>query len=420
MVLFLSFSSCKKESENTFTIFKGLKIDFNETLASNEVYVEFALKKAESGSGMAKVLLTENGGSAPSYSADIAFGNRFSYASGVIILKASNPSTVSYLLTVLDNNGSDITSQVAITYPAGQQVVSEPVLITDKETKTFNEGTIAYIDYNIHSDDEIIKSVWLESFSTGNAEPSRVTIATLPDNVTETKNYRGVVRVPLNRGAGSKFRLYVTNEANDYIGDGYTSIKTNVNAEFEMAANKFIYALDTGATEQNPDLTTACFYSVSKKRTYNYKEAKENSADIDFGMILTPSGNTVVPYDLNFYSIDLGPDLSSLLMFDFSDWTTKKSFKFSPGIGQYPTGGTTSISANTFFTTNLNSGIAIDQLIAQGAFKNSILDPFVLTTIGNMFFFQTQEGKHGAVFINGFGKDYLGRWYANIDVKVKK
>ena len=407
-VLSIILSSCKKESENLFTIFKGLKIDFTKALASDEVYLEFNLNKPSSGAIMAKVNVTETGSTTIVYSRDISFTDRFSYSSGVIILKSNNPSAVSYKITVLDDLGNDISSNVNISYPAGRQVVSEPLLISDKENATFDAGTTVYIDYNITSEDANIKTIWLESYATGSPEPSRVTIATLPNNIIENRIYRGAVRVNLNRDGGSKYRIYVTNDANDYIGDGYTAINTTVRTSYELAANKFIYAPDFDATVANPDINATSFYSISKKKSYSYTEASQNSADIDFGIYLSRI-STSNSFFLNFYSpLDTTNPVSQI--YNVSNWTTKRGTRYSSALPS---------DAATIFNSIMVSGPAIR---TQASIYSILTTRNRVTNVrvGSIIYFRTPENKSGAIFINGFGRDYLGKYYVNIDVKIEK
>lgn len=402
------FSSCKKESESTFDIFKGLKINFTEALAQNEVYLEFKLKM--NNGTMSKAVVKEVGSTTPAYTVNIPYSSRAEYLSGVLILKASNPQTVAYNITVLDMDGKDITSSVTITYPAGKQVISEAKLITDKKTETFEEGEMVYLDYSVSSDNQNIKYIWLESFADGSSEPARTTIATLPDDISDKRNFRGAIRLNLNRDGGSKFRIYVTNEANDYIGDGYTSVNTNVKTGYELMANKFVYIPnvvnvgDSGVG--NLPFTAKCFYSISRKQAYTYDEAKAISEDIDFGVYFTANTSTGETY-INFYSmLDATNGNAVISNYDLTSWT-KRDIKFSTVLD----GG--------IFTTTLVSGLAINTEAKKYAiFTNRKRVSSVVP--GKLFYFKTPEGKSGAILVNSIGRDFNKKYYVNIDIKIVK
>lgn len=413
LVFFGMFSSCKKESESTYTVFKGLNIDFKEKMEEGEVYVEFNLSKAASGANMSKVILTEVGGSStPVYSAILSFGERYTYNSGVILLKSNNPTTVFYNITILDEENNDISSSVTITYPAGKQVVSDAVLISDKEIKTFPEGTTVYLDYNISSTEKDIKSVWLESYISTDVTPPRVRIAMLPDNATDKRNFRGAVRINMNRNGGSKFRIYVTNEAEDYLGDGYKFVNTNVNAGYELTANKFIYFPEFEATKENPDNLSECFYSISQKKAFNYPDAKEQSANIDFGIYMTrPIATNPNVFAINLYSINDVVAGNPMMdgRYNFSEWT-KRTTLFTNGLPS---------NAAVIFNNTLVSASSIR---TQASTFSVIMTRRRVTNIqlGTIMYFKTPEGKFGAIYFNGAGKDYKGRMYLNIDVKIEK
>jgi len=415
-------SSCKKESENIFTMFEGLKVEYKDTAAPDEVYVEFNLSKTATGAIMSKVILTETGSTTPVYTTSIPFAQRFGYNSGVLVLKAANPQTVSYTITVLDDAGNDISAQVTKTFPAGKLVVVNPKLATDKEDRTFAEGDTVYLDYKIMSANDNIKYVHLYSF-TGATEPADETVATLPDDAADKRSYRGAVRVALNRDGGSRFRIYAKNEEDDFIGDGYTHVNTNVDAGFEYTANKYVFAPRFEATAAEPDLESACFYSISKKRTYNYTEAKANSADIDFCIYLTQNTGTnkaIVPYLLNLFSLSAATNPLAG-KFDFTDWT-KRTTRFTSSLALIAQlSGASDKAANVVFFDEMISGKAINTAIGAGRYSANLIRSSV-TNIqwGNVTFFKTQEGKFGAMYYNMFTKNYEGKWYVNIDVKVAK
>jgi len=419
--LLAMFSSCKKESESTYEIFKGLTIDFKQSIPSDEVYVEFDVKKTDSAKVISKITLAEAGSTTPIYTINVPYANRFGYSSGVLILKSANPSTASYTITVFDDKGAVINpitdNKLVISYPAGQLVASNPKLLTNKETPSVDEGANVYIDYSIHSEDADIKYIWLESFDNGLTTSSKINIKTLMEDVADKRNYRAVQRLKPYRNGGAKYRIYVTDGANDYIGDGYTSLHLNVNAGFELSANKFIYAPKLEATLANADLESACFYSIAKKKAYNYTEAKSISADIDFCFYITQSNNL---YSLNLFSLSNATNPIAD-KFNFADWT-KRATKFTPSISSVAQlNNAEPLSPSTVFNTNMISGTAIRQAVGAGRYASAITRTIANNiVVGSVMYLKTPEGKFGAIFINGFGKDYQGRYYTNIDLKVEK
>lgn len=404
------FSSCKKESENIFTLFKGLKIEYKNTIASDEVYAEFKLLKPSTGAIMSKVILTETGSTTPVYTASIPFAQKFEYSSGVVILKtASAPQSVSYKITVLDDAGNDITSQVTISYPSGKLVEASPVLATDVGTQTFPEGSTVYLDYTITSADADIQTVNLYSFATGATDPADVIIATVPDATTDKRNFRGAVRVVLNRDGESRFRIYAKNTDDDYIGDGYTHVTTSVAAGYELIANRFVYSPNIPRTLPLLDSLTLgakCFYSISRKKAYTYDEAKEISKDIDFGIYFTV--NTVNGgYYANIYSmLDVANGNAIIAKYDLSAWT-KRDTKYS------------SLIDGGLFSTTLVSGMSLKAEAAKYA-RFTTFKRVATITPGKMVYFLTPEGKNGAILFNSISRDFQKRWYVNFDVKIVK
>lgn len=406
-IILTVFSSCKKESENMFTLFKGLKIEYKNEIASDEVYVEVNLSKVATGAVMSKLILTETGSTTPVYTISIPFAQRYTYPSGVIVLKTTDPVNTTYTVKILDDLGNDISSQVTKTYPAGKMVINNPVLITDEEIKTLEEGTIAYLDYTIVSENENIKSINLYSF-TGASEPADVNIATVSEDANNKRVFRGAVRLTLNRDGMSRFRIYAKNENGDYIGDGYKHVNTNVATGFDLSANKFIYAPNAGeesSLEQLP-FTSKCFYSISRKQVYTYDEAKEISEDIDFGIYFTANANTGAFY-VNIYNMsDAVSGNAIIAKYDLTNWT-KRNTKFA------------TILDGGIFNTTLFSGVAITTEAKKYAIfttRNRVAS----MEAGKMVYFLTPEGKNGAILINSISRDFQKRWYANIDVKVVK
>ncbi|RKD19618.1 hypothetical protein BCY91_13605 [Pelobium manganitolerans] len=419
LLLLIMVSGCKKESKSTFDIFKGLNISFREAQAADEVYVEFTLSKTASGANMAKVVLVESGTSTVAYTAAIPYSSRYSFSPGVIVLKSPNPSSTSYIIKVYDEEAKEITSVVTISYPAGKQVVNNAVLLTDKEKKSLPEGQTVYVDYTVTSQEHDIKYIWLESFL-GLTDPSRVNIATLDDNA-DMRTYRGVVRLTPNRDGGIKYRLYVTDKANDYIGDGYTTINATVQTGYELSANKFVYASKAESTIDSPEVATnACFYSIKNKKAYTYAEATKISSDIDFGLYLVATGNKAIPYTLNLYSITGAPAQAKAL-YDFSSWT-KRAITYgpsTPSVAQL--NGAAALPSAEVFSNIMVSGTAINQAVGYGRYANLLTRTVVNSiAIGSIMYFKTPEGKYGAIFFNNFGKDRNGKYFANIDVKIEK
>ncbi|WP_442795448.1 hypothetical protein [Pelobium manganitolerans] len=400
--------SCKKESASTFDLFKGLKVDFSKSLSANELYVELKATKTASGAIMSKITLTEVGKSNPSYTIDVPFANRYSYESGVIILKAENPSTTQYSVKVYDDLNNEITSSVTVTYPAGKLVVSEPKLISNDGENNLAEGEVVYLDYTVTSEDKDIKYIWLESF-VGTSEPARVNIATLADNATDTHKFRGAIRLTPNRSGGMKYRLYVTDVANDYIGDGYTEVTATMDANFSLSANKYVYAPNVAPDSislKTQPFTAKCFYSISRKQAYTYEEAKAISEDIDFGVYFTYN-NAKGTYWVNVFNMaDAVAGNPVIGLYDLSGWT-KRDTRFSILLD----GG--------IFNTALTSGASI----TAEAKKYAVLTNrkrVISVEAGKLLYFLTPEGKNGAILFNNINRDFNKQWYANIDLKVVK
>lgn len=411
LLIILLFASCKKESKNLFNMFDDLKIDYKSTLGSDEVYIEFNLSKPASGANMSKVMVTEVGSTAPVYTKAIPYTQRYSYFSGVIILKANNPETVNYKIIVLDDANNDITSQVTITYPTGTLKASNPILVDNSRILNFSAGSTVYLDYTIISEKQDINSVKLESFAKGLATETTNTVATLT-NDDDRRYFRGAIRLVLNRDGLTRYRVYAFNNRDEYMGDGYKYINTKVDVGYELSANKYIYGPDSSSTANNPDLKSACFYSILKKRAYNYEDAKTNSADIDFGIYITYSPTNPRLYFLNIYTPnDIGNPVSGV--YNFSNWT-KRNTKFT---GAFTTAG--ALNAASVFNDIMVSGLAIKN---QASIYSIVMNRNRVVNIasGSIIYFLTQEGKYGAIYINNFNKDYLKRTFVNFDVKIEK
>lgn len=408
LVLLTVFSSCKKEVPNIFNMLTDVELTYKSTLDQGEVYVEFVAALPTSGANstkiMSKIELTEVGSTTPTSTITLTSAQTKSYTSGVLILKAANPQTVAYNIKVIDNTNADITSLVSITYPTGAQVVNNPILITDADTRTVNPGDNVYMDYTLTSQKDM-RNVVLESF-VGGSQPVRTNIVLLPD--ANKNNYRGVVRVNTTRNGLNRYRVYATDVLNVFIGDDYKNLFINVSNDHTIITNRFLYAPSLDATNQNPDVTSASFYSIATGETFNYANGSNNSAKIDFGIyILPPVAPSVTP-TLNLYTVNT-PTNPLAGKYDFTNWT-KRTTVFTLGI---------TANAKTLFDNTLTSGLSIQ---TEALKLSALLNRTSVTNIsaGSILYFRTQEGKYGVMYVNGFTRDYLNRWFMNIDVKIQK
>ncbi|MRX46188.1 hypothetical protein [Pedobacter puniceum] len=408
LALLTVLTSCKKEVPNIFNMLTDVELEYKSTLNQGEVYVEFTAALPTSGANstknMSKIELTEVGSTTPARTIQLTSAQTKSYNSGVLILTSANPQTVTYNIKVIDDTNADITSLVTITYPSGNQVVNNPILVTEVDTKTVNPGDNVYLDYTLTSKKDM-RNVVFETFA-GNAQPTRTNIVLLPD--ANKNNYRGVVRINMTRNGLSRYRIYATDVLNAFIGDDYKNININVSNDHTIITNRFLYAPSLDATNQNPDVTSASFYSITTGETFNYTNGKNNSAKIDFGIyILPPVAPSVVP-SLNLYTLN-NPTNPMAGKYDFTDWT-KRTTVFTPGI---------TANAKTVFDNTLTSGLSIQ---TEALKLSSALNRTSVTNIaaGSILYFRTQEGKYGVLYVNGFTRDYLNRWFANIDVKIQK
>lgn len=407
LVLISVFTSCKKEVPNIFNMLTDVELEYKSAIGQNEVYVEFTAAVPTSGANasrnMSRIIITEVGGINPVATLQLTTAQTKSYNSGVLIFQTTNPQSVAYDIRVIDNTNTDITSLITLTYPTGKQVENNPILATDANAKTVNVGDNVYLDYTINSQKDM-RFIVLETFA-GNAAPIRVNIVQLPDE--NKRAYRGATRINMTRNGSNRYRIYAIDVLNNFIGDDYKSLNINVTNDHNIFTNRFLYAPSLTATAQNPDLTSASFYSIATGETFNYTNGKDNSSKIDFGIYITPAVAPNVGFNLNLYS--LNNPTSPVAGYDFSTWT-RRTTVFTPGI---------TANAKVVFDNTLTSGLSIQ---TEALKLNSLLTRTSVTNIaaGAILYFRTPEGKYGVIYVNGFTLDFQNRLFANIDVKIQK
>ena len=271
------------------------------------------------------------------------------------------------------------------------------------EDAIVNDGDSVHIYFTITSAKEDMMSVVVDSTNGRGTWSQR----TIPIADSDRRSYSGVVKFKMQRDGKMTFRFYAMNEKNVYIGDGYTSITVDARPSYNLFADRRLYAPVEG--EDDPS-----FLSLSTGKTYSYSEAAAVSDQIDFGI-------DTINYSLNEYSTYLVYNLYALTVdeypvpyYDVSSWT-KRETKFSTPVS--------SSSTRQIFTQTLVSSSRIEEeAIKQTIDKEqtSGVDDSGGMIATQIIYFQTPEGKYGAIYVNQATRDQQNRYYISIDVKIQK
>ncbi|MFC5282773.1 hypothetical protein [Pedobacter alpinus] len=288
-------------------------------------------------------------------------------------------------------------TDVTVTYNG-----THPFSVTDY--KLVNDGDSVYIDYTVNSAEEDMYFITVEKVggASGNSPERTVTPIT---NEAERRSYSRVLKFRMQRDGKTTYRVFASNSKNVFIGDGYKSVTIEGRPSYTFLANRFVYAPDT------LEKIRPSFYSIAQGTTFSYTNGFSNSAAIDFGIWrrqdVPPRQNMFV---YNLYALDRTPN--PLTVYDVSTWT-KRATRFST----IRSGGT-----NIFLYTLTSSSIIESN--ARSANPNltgtaSTTSPAALSA-GNIVYFVTPEGKYGCILVNAVAKDYEGRDYLSISVKVQR
>src|SRR5690606_19896219 len=120
--------------------------------------------------------------------------------------------------------------------------------------------------------------------------------------------------------------------------------------------------------------------------------------------------STFLVYNLYALTVDEYP----VEFYDVSNWT-KRETKFSAPI--------TASNAYTTFTRTLVSSSRIEEQALNQTINREKTDGVEYTqglAAANMIYFQTPEGKYGAMYVNQATRDQQGRYYVSVDVKIQK
>ena len=275
------------------------------------------------------------------------------------------------------------------------------------EDAVVNDGDSVHIYYTVHSPNEDMMSVVVDSTNGTGTYSQRE----IPVTEAERRSYSGVVKFKMRRDGKMTFRFYAKNEENVYIGDGYTSITVEGAPSYTLFADRRLYAPRVNADLDNP---SPSFISLSTGQTYTYDEAAAVSDQIDFGIDTQYDSranySTFLVYNLYALTVDEYP----VEFYDVSNWT-KRETKFSAPI--------TASNAYTTFTRTLVSSSRIEEQVLNQDINREQTDGVEYTqglAAASMIYFQTPEGKYGAMYVNQATRDQQGRYYVSVDVKIQK
>lgn len=271
------------------------------------------------------------------------------------------------------------------------------------EDAVVNDGDSVHIYFTITSEREDMMAIVVDS-TNGTGTYSQREILTTE---SERRSYSGVRKFKMQRDGKMTFRFYAKNDKNVYIGDGYTSITVEGAPSYTLFPDRRLYAPVEG--EDYPS-----FLSLSSGKTYSYSQAATVSEEIDFGIdtIFDSRANysTFLVYNLYALTVDKYP----VEFYDVSNWT-KRETKFSAPI--------TASNAYTTFTRTLVSSSRIEEQASNQAIDREQTDGLEYTqglAAASMIYFQTPEGKYGAIYVNQATRDQQGRYYVSMDIKIQK
>ena len=280
-----------------------------------------------------------------------------------------------------------------------------PFSVTDYKLE--NDGDSVYIDYTITSAKEDMYTVTVEVVGVaGNNGQNPVRTNNLVTDDSERRSYSRTLKLKAQRDGKTSYRIYALNEFGTYIGDGYKKVTVEANPSYTLIANRRIYAPDTVPG------VNASFYSLLRGEAFSYTNGQANSADIDFGIWRRedPRPAQAGTFIYNYYSTSA--PTNPFPLYDISTWT-KRATLFSNPITN---------ATNTFLLNLISSSI-----IETEAKKSTInVRSTNFTTwqaglaAGSMVYFLTPEGKYGAILVTAVSRDYEGRPFLNINVKMQK
>lgn len=272
------------------------------------------------------------------------------------------------------------------------------------EDAVVNDGDSVHIYFTITSAKEDMMSVVVDSTNGTGTWSQRA----IPISEGDRRSYSGVVKFKMQRDGKMTFRFYAMNEKNVYIGDGYTSITVDARPSYNLFADRRLYAPVEGKDDPS-------FLSLLTGKTYNYSEAAAVSDQIDFGIDTIfdsrPGNTSFLVYNLYALTVDEYP----VPYYDVSGWS-KRATKFSNPVS--------SSNSRQIFTQTLVSSSrietealkqTIDKEQTNGVEYNS--GGMVATQI---IYFQTPEGKYGAMYVNQATRDQQNRYYVSVDIKIQK
>lgn len=272
------------------------------------------------------------------------------------------------------------------------------------EDAVVNDGDSVHIYFTITSAKEDMMSVVVDS-TNGTGTWS---IVTIPTSENERRSFSGVRKFKMQRDGKMTFRFYAMNEKNVYIGDGYTSITVDARPSYNLFADRRLYAPVEGKDDPS-------FLSLLTGKTYNYSEATAVSDQIDFGIDTifdsTPGNTAFLVYNLYALTVDEYP----VPYYDVSGWT-KRETKFSAPLSFS--------NSRNFFTQTLVSSSRIETETMKQTIDKEQTNGVVYNSGGmvatQIIYFQTPEGKYGAIYVNQATRDQQNRQYVSVDIKVQK
>ena len=284
-----------------------------------------------------------------------------------------------------------------------------PYAIT--ENTVVNDGDSVNIYFTITSPNKEMYTVVVDST---NGEGGRA-LREIATQESERHAYSGVIRMKAQRDGKTTFRIFGLNEADVFVGDGYTSITVDVKASYRHLTNRKIYlhAWNEGRTtidDVNGERKT--FFSLETGEAFNYEEAAANSDKIDFGLYLRvdqadgPNKGRIV---YNIYTMNA--PTNPLPNLDISGWQKRNTLFSAP----------VEVANDIFVRELVSNSMLLEKAEEQDisltytdiSTTNKGFDP------GNLLYFKTPEGKFGAIYVNSLSKDAIGD-YLSVAIKIQK
>ncbi|MEN0052848.1 MAG: hypothetical protein AAGC65_04230 [Mucilaginibacter sp.] len=265
-----------------------------------------------------------------------------------------------------------------------------------------------WIDYTVTSDQNMYGISLLEVGT--NTSVRKIVL-----DESRRRSFSEIIKLKAtNRVGKTSYRLYPTDKLGVYMGDGYKVLTIEVKNNFDLTTERPVQFADSAAVDAVTGSLTytvrpqaKSFFSFDESKAYSYEEAGSNSGKIDVGIYMKRtavknSGGVITVTDNYFAYTPTSIKLSTLPFtgFDISTWEKRNTLL-----------GVTTQNLTNFIA--LKTGTQI--ITAATAAKTT--QTSVEIKSGIIFYFLSQEGRYGAVYVDKIGYDKINGYYANFLIK---